>query len=102
MYKNCCIFQCVICERVTVTLFEYDRRFETKFSKEFVPYDYRKPLAIPDLYHNAFDLIVVDPPFLSDECLIKVAQTVRLLSREPATKLLICTGLIMAKLVSSC
>ncbi|VDO08023.1 unnamed protein product [Brugia timori] len=90
---------CVICERVTVTLFEYDRRFETKFAKEFVRYDYRKPLTIPQLYHNTFDLIVIDPPFLSDECLIKVAQTVRLLSRDSTTKLLICTGLVMAKLV---
>ncbi|EFO27047.2 N6-adenine-specific DNA methyltransferase 2 [Loa loa] len=90
---------CVICERVLVTLFEYDRRFERKFAKEFVAYDYREPLAIPEFHHNAFDLIVIDPPFLSDECLIKVAQTVRLLSRESSTKLLICTGLIMAKLV---
>lgn len=85
-----------------VKLFEYDGRFRSKFYKEFVPYDYRKPLAIPDLYHKAFDLIVIDPPFLSDECLIKVAQTVRLLSRDSTTKLLICTGLIMAKLVSLC
>lgn len=83
-----------------VKLFEYDRRFEAKFSEEFVPYDYRKPLAIPELYHNTFDFIIVDPPFLSDECLIKTAQTVRLLSRNSATKLLICTGLNMAELVS--
>ncbi|VDP21404.1 unnamed protein product, partial [Onchocerca flexuosa] len=67
-------YECVMNERVVVTLFEYDRRFETKFSKEFVWYDYREPLAISELYHNAFDLIVIDPPFLSDECLIKVAQ----------------------------
>uniref|UniRef100_A0A0R3RFX7 Protein-lysine N-methyltransferase n=1 Tax=Elaeophora elaphi TaxID=1147741 RepID=A0A0R3RFX7_9BILA len=87
----------VICGRVVVTLFEYDRRFESKFSEEFVPYDYRKPLAVPELYHNAFDLIIIDPPFLSDECLIKVAQTVRLLSRNSTTKLLICTGLIMVE-----
>ncbi|MCP9258159.1 Protein-lysine N-methyltransferase N6AMT2 [Dirofilaria immitis] len=90
--------KCVINGHVTVTLFEYDRRFEKKFFNEFVPYDYRKPLEIPELYRNAFDLIVIDPPFLSDECLIKVSQTVRLLSCESSTKLLICTGLVMAKL----
>ncbi|CAG9539743.1 unnamed protein product [Cercopithifilaria johnstoni] len=90
---------CVVHERVVVKLFEYDRRFETKFSEKFVLYDYRKPLAISELYHNAFDFIVIDPPYLSDECLIKVAQTVRLLSRDSATKLLICTGVIMEKLV---
>uniref|UniRef100_A0A915PJW6 RING-type E3 ubiquitin transferase n=1 Tax=Setaria digitata TaxID=48799 RepID=A0A915PJW6_9BILA len=88
----------VACGHIVVTLFEYDRRFETKFSKEFVPYDYRKPLEIPELYHNTFDLIVADPPFLSDECFIKVAQTIRLLSNGATTKLLICTGLIMAEL----
>ncbi|KAL4002033.1 putative N6-adenine methyltransferase family protein [Acanthocheilonema viteae] len=112
--KNCGKIACISCptlleyllkndriryEHVVVTLFEYDQRFKNKFSKEFVPYDYRKPLAIPELYHNAFDLIVIDPPFLSDECFINVAQTVRLLSRDSATKLLICTGLIMAELI---
>lgn len=83
-----------------VTLFEYDHRFKNKFPEEFVLYDYRRPLAIPESHHNVFDLIVIDPPFLSDECLTKVTETVRLLSRESGTKLLICTGLVMERLVS--
>ncbi|VDN02489.1 unnamed protein product [Thelazia callipaeda] len=92
-------YDCIASGRVKVTLFEYDTRFATKFPEEFVFYDYRKPLEIPEFYHNAFDLIIIDPPFLSDECLIKIAQTVQFLSRFTGTKILVCTGLVMADLV---
>lgn len=93
-------FQCCVSGHVTVALFEYDHRFASKFPKEFVFYDYHEPLKIPENYRNSFDLVIIGPPFLSDECLIKVAQTVRLLASSSGTKLLICTGLIMAELVS--
>jgi hypothetical protein len=36
------------------------------------------------------DLVIADPPFLSEECLSKAAETMRLLSR--AGKLVLCTG----------
>ncbi|VDN28304.1 unnamed protein product [Gongylonema pulchrum] len=84
----------------TVRLFEYDRRFLWKFPEEFVFYDYNEPLKIQEDCRNAFDLVVIDPPFLSDECLVKMAQTVRMLASGCQSKLLICTGAAMTDLVS--
>ncbi|VDN17968.1 unnamed protein product [Gongylonema pulchrum] len=84
---------------VTIRLFEYDRRFLSKFPEEFVFYDYNEPLKIQEDCRNAFDLVVIDPPFLSDECLVKMAQTVRMLATGCQSKLLICTGVAMTDLV---
>ena len=72
-----------------VVLLEYDRRF-SKYGDQFIYYDYNAPLDIPDIFKTAsFDLVAVDPPFLSEECLTKVAQTVHLLTNK---KILLCTG----------
>lgn len=43
-------------------------------------------------------LVVADPPFLADECLVKTSQTVRLLGKEDA-KIIVCTGAVMAEMV---
>ncbi len=72
-----------------VTLLEYDRRFE-KYGDDFVFYDYNNPLDIPDkLGQTTFDLVVADPPYLSEECFSKTAETVKFLSKD---KILLCTG----------
>ena len=74
-------------------LFEYDDRFGV-FKSGFVRYDYNEPLAFPpDLCHSA-DTILVDPPFLADECLRKTAVTVKALMK-PGTKIVLCTGAVM-------
>ncbi|KAI1729164.1 putative n6-adenine methyltransferase domain-containing protein [Ditylenchus destructor] len=87
-------------EKVKITLLEFDQRFQEKFKDLFVHYDYREPLNIPAELHNSFDLIVADPPFLAEECLVKVAQTIRVLSRDKDTKLIICTGSILQDLAN--
>ena len=70
-------------------LLEYDRRFEI-YREKFIFYDYNDPLNLPEgLQEGSFDLVVVDPPFLSKECLSKVAQTVKFLTKE---KVILCTG----------
>ena len=71
-------------------LLEYDRRFEI-YGEDFVYYDYNHPLNLPRerLCEHSFDLVVVDPPYLSDECLRKTAQTVKYLAKD---KILLCTG----------
>ena len=75
------------CETV---LLEYDRRFEI-YGDNFVHYDYTKPLQLPDKFsENYFDIVVADPPYLSEECLEKVAKTVAFLTRG---KVLLCTGM---------
>ena len=72
-----------------VTLLEYDRRFEI-YGDDFVFYDYNKPLELPEaLQKESFDMVIADPPFLSEECLRKTAQTIKLLAKG---KILLCTG----------
>lgn len=84
---------------IELRLFEFDARFSQKYPDLFVHYDYRNPLNVPAECNQRFDLLIADPPFLSDECLIKVAQTIRLLSSSRNAKLLINTGAVMEQLL---
>lgn len=75
-----------------VVLLEYDKRFSC-YGDQFVFYDYKHPLQLPqELAKNSFDLVVADPPYLADECLTKTAMTVKFLTKG---KVLLCTGAIM-------
>lgn len=77
---------------VTAAVLEYDRRFSA-YGQDFIYYDYRDPLSLPQgVGRHSFDLVLADPPYLSEECLSKVAQTVQYLSKD---KVLLCTGAIM-------
>ncbi|KAJ8013071.1 hypothetical protein DPEC_G00049490 [Dallia pectoralis] len=77
---------------VSAVVLEYDRRFAT-YGQEFIFYDYNEPLSLPeDVAPQSFDIVLADPPYLSEECLTKVAQTVRYLAKG---KILLCTGAIM-------
>lgn len=71
-----------------VTLFEYDQRFAT-YGTDFILYDYKSPLAIPRDKSSHYDIVLADPPFLSEECLTKTAVTVKFLTKG---KILLCTG----------
>ncbi|XP_076762887.1 EEF1A lysine methyltransferase 1 [Xylocopa sonorina] len=77
-----------------VTLFEYDVRFKV-YDSDFVPYDYKFPLNIPRESSNSYDLVIADPPFLSDECLTKTALTIKFLAKR---NIVLCTGTIMSEL----
>ncbi|KOC59076.1 N(6)-adenine-specific DNA methyltransferase 2 [Habropoda laboriosa] len=77
-----------------VTLFEYDKRFEV-YGSDFVPYNYKFPSDIPRDMSNLYDLVIADPPFLSDECLTKTALTIQFLTKK---KIVLCTGAIMGEL----
>lgn len=80
-----------------VTLFEYDDRFKM-FGTDFIQYDYNLPLNVPkDMIHE-FDLVIADPPFLSDECLTKIGVTIKLLGKK---NIVLCTGAIMEELVNN-
>jgi hypothetical protein len=82
-----------------LTLLEYDDRFNVW--PEFVHYDYNNPMKLPPNLKGKFDAIIVDPPFLSDECQTKAALTVRWLARTWSSdlRLLACTGERMGELV---
>jgi hypothetical protein len=52
-----------------VVLLEHDNRFAV--FPEFVYYDFAQPLKLPAELKGACDRIIVDPPFLSEECQTK-------------------------------
>lgn len=77
-----------------VVLLEFDERFAV-FKDEFAFYDFKEPFKLDASLKGVFDRVVVDPPFLSEDCQTKAAMTVRWLSREheaPGLKLVLCTG----------
>lgn len=53
-------------------------------------YDYKTPLEIPRTNANSYDLVIADPPFLSEECLTKTAVTIKYLAKQ---KIILCTGM---------
>ncbi|KAG9271348.1 EEF1A lysine methyltransferase 1 [Astyanax mexicanus] len=80
---------------VSSVLFEFDRRFAV-YGEEFIFYDYNNPLCLPEhILPQSFDFVIADPPYLSEECLSKVALTVKFLTKS---KMLLCTGAIMEEL----
>ncbi|KZC12204.1 PREDICTED: protein-lysine N-methyltransferase N6amt2 [Dufourea novaeangliae] len=83
------------CGKRQVTLFEYDERFRV-FGSDFEPYNYKFPLDVPRNKSGSYDLVIADPPFLSDECLTKTALTIKFLAKK---NIVLCTGAIMAELV---
>ncbi|KAK6349883.1 hypothetical protein TWF696_006143 [Orbilia brochopaga] len=67
--------------KCSVHLFEFDRRFEL-FGDEFTFYDFNESIKLPAGCKGAFDRILVDPPFLSEDCQMKAAVTVRWLAKS--------------------
>jgi len=75
----------------SVYILEYDRRFAV-YGEEFIFYDYNHPLNLPEnLLPHSFDIVIADPPYLSEECLQKTAETIKYLTKG---KILLCTGII--------
>ena len=80
-------------------LLEYDKRFATVAEKDFVYNDYNSPMTFGQIVageseaclRDSFDVVIADPPFLSEECLTKTSVTVKYLAKKEA-KLLVCTG----------
>lgn len=79
-------------ENFTVYIFEYDKRF-AMYGEEFIFYDYNNPLDLPErIAAHSFDIVIADPPYLSEECLRRTSETIKYLTRG---KILLCTGAIM-------
>lgn len=76
---------------IPVQLLEYDRRFE-QYGTEFTFYDYSQPEELPSSLKHAYRIVVADPPYLSRECLDKVAQTISFLVQPGEPYLLLLTG----------
>ncbi|PSN62849.1 hypothetical protein BS50DRAFT_130930 [Corynespora cassiicola Philippines] len=94
--------------RPHITLLEYDDRFGV--FKEFVKYDFQHAIKLPAELKGSFDRIIVDPPFLSEDCQTKAALTVRWLAkswtpfdpsnRSGSFRLISCTGERMEELIT--
>ncbi|XP_042908854.2 EEF1A lysine methyltransferase 1 [Parasteatoda tepidariorum] len=78
-----------------IYLFEYDKRFQEKYPNGFVFYDYKYPDNVDKKFNSYFDVVVADPPFLSEECLEKFAKTISILTDK---KIILCTGAVMEEL----
>ncbi|KAK6942482.1 Methyltransferase EEF1AKMT1/ZCCHC4 [Dillenia turbinata] len=76
---------------LSVQLLEYDKRFE-QYGSDFSLYDYKKPVELPSEFKHAYHVVLADPPYLSEECLEKVTQTITFLSQPEDSYLLLLTG----------
>lgn len=77
-----------------MVLLEYDQRFEV-VGPDFIFYDYQHPLRLPAELKGKFDRIIVDPPFLNEDCQTKAALTARFLARNwdiDTVRFISCTG----------
>jgi EEF1A lysine methyltransferase 1 len=77
---------------VTVYLFEYDDRFAV-YDQHFVQYDYTKASMSNylDQHINQFDIIILDPPFLSEECIENMSKIIKKVATQDA-KIVLCSG----------
>eukprot|EP01036_Dinobryon_divergens_P030476 gene30477-39723_t len=58
-------------------VFDYDKKWER--DRGFIFYDFNDISTIPDSLHNTFDLVVVDPPFITSEVWQKYAEAAKIL-----------------------
>ena len=78
-------------ENLNFALFEFDKRFSI-FGDNYNFYDLNNPLEIETKHHNKYDIIIADPPFLNEETIKKVAESMRLIGNKDSMKIFI-TGL---------
>jgi EEF1A lysine methyltransferase 1 len=97
------------CATKELYLLEFDDRFKILAGNKFFHYDFARPLDLPKELAGTFDRILIDPPFLSDDCQTKAALTARWLTRKDKTSLsksgtlqyrtIVCTGERMCSLI---
>lgn len=61
------------------------------YGDRFIFYDFNEPTKLHESLRNNFDYILIDPPFLNEECLNKFLDTVEFLSKGE-TRLVILSG----------
>ncbi|CAM9611944.1 unnamed protein product [Sphacelaria rigidula] len=66
---------------------------DTKWAKDpgFVLYDFSKPEDIPDHVRGTFDMVVVDPPFITKEVWERYAVATELLLRKEGARRVLCS-----------
>lgn len=85
----------------SVRLFEFDTRFSV-FGEDFIHYDYRDVDKYQNTlftnFENCFDVVIADPPFLSQECIDQMAIIVKRIMKDDAN-VIISTGGVMEPLI---
>ena len=85
-------FSCKEDLRTRSAVFDFDEKFAKKGGKSFVKYDFNAPEKVPEEMLHKFDMVVIDPPFITKEVWEKYATTTKLLlSKEGETKILLTT-----------
>ena len=83
-------------ERRNFFLFDFDSKATWFKDANYIYYDYNNPLGFDETLYNRFDLVVIDPPFITSEVWDKYAQTTRALasSNQQKQPLVIATTVI--------
>lgn len=87
-----------------VNIFEYDQRFAA-YGTDFVHYDFNAVDSTSDylnVHHKCYDLIIADPPFLSEECMTKMAKIIINLQRSRDSKIVFCSGEVVESWLTTC
>ncbi|XP_017857279.1 PREDICTED: protein-lysine N-methyltransferase CG9154 [Drosophila arizonae] len=85
-----------------VNIFEYDQRFAA-YGTDFVHYDFNEVSADYLVeYHKCYDLIIADPPFLSEDCMTKMSRIILSLQRNRASKVVFCSGEVVEPWLLAC
>ncbi|XP_053666412.1 protein-lysine N-methyltransferase CG9154 [Anopheles marshallii] len=88
-------FKHVLNENKQAVLFEFDERFAS-YGDNFQQYDYNKAFdsEYMDAFAGQFDLVIADPPFLSEECIEKMGAIVKKITKQNA-KIILCSGAVV-------
>lgn len=83
-------------------LFEFDRRFSA-YGEDFVYYDYKRGQEEDYLaeHHRGYDIIIADPPFLSEECICNMAAIIKRLQKSKDTHIIFASGAMVEDWVCS-
>lgn len=95
-----------------IYLLEYDTRFSVLAGDHFGFYDYNSPLEVPEELKGSVDRLLIDPPFLQDECQLLSSQTAHCLLKADKRgetsngvgkyRLISCTGERMKDVIKKC
>uniref|UniRef100_A0A1L8DCL5 Protein-lysine N-methyltransferase n=1 Tax=Nyssomyia neivai TaxID=330878 RepID=A0A1L8DCL5_9DIPT len=79
-----------------VWLFEYDERFLKGDRCIFYDYTRGKDTEVLGNFHEFFDLVIADPPFLSEECISKTSDILMHVLKSSG-RIILCSGVIVAQ-----
>mmetsp|Transcript_3014 Transcript_3014/g.4216 ORF Transcript_3014/g.4216 Transcript_3014/m.4216 type:complete len:185 (-) Transcript_3014:48-602(-) len=70
-------------------VFDFDRKWES--DRGFIWYDFNDTQCLPASIHGTFDMVVIDPPFITKEVWEKYAAAAKLLLKPDGGKVILTT-----------